>query len=185
MKKTTMVLLLCSIALLIVPSLGAQVAGSSANSGVLGYLDPHTGAFRPVTLATEESVDAASLPVFGGTITVTLTITLKTTAITNVTCSANVSVTDAATTGTPRFLTETETVAATGTGTTRTCKITIPYSWGLATQSTDSMSTGYVVSGSPATAGALPVRTSTVSPLDTRKVPANGTITALSAAVTL
>lgn len=182
--KTSIVFLLIG-SLLILPAAWAQAAGASAASGVLGYLDPHTGAFHPVTSATEESVDAASLPVFGGTITVTLTITLKTTAITNVTCSANVSVTDAATTGVPRFLAETNTVAATGTGTTRTCKMTIPYAWGLSTQTTDSMSTGYVVSGAPATAGALPVRTSTVSPLDSRKVPANGTITALTGNVTL
>jgi hypothetical protein len=46
------------------------------------------------------------------------------------------------------------------------------------------MSTGYSVFGSTGTA-ALPQRSASRSPLDTRKVPANGAITALTAAVTL
>jgi hypothetical protein len=74
-------------------------------------------------------------------------------------------------------------VAATGTGATRTCKLSIPYSWSLTSQSTDNMTTGYSVIATTGTAG-LPQRTSTRNPLDTRKVPANGTITALTAAVT-
>ncbi len=182
--KITVVFLLCICFVLIVPVIGAQAAASSANSGILGYLDPHTGAFRPFTQPVEDSVDAAALPVFGGTVTLTLTITLKTAGITNVTCSANISTTDALTTS-PRSLGEQTTVAATGTGTTRTCKLVINYAWGLATQSSDSMSTSYLVFGGPATAGALPQRNSSLNPLDTRKVPANGTMTTLAANVTL
>ena len=83
-----------------------------------------------------------------------------------------------------RFFGETDTVAATGTGATRTCKLSIPYAWGLATQSSDSMSTSYEVFGTAGTTG-LPQRTSSLSPLDTRKVPAKGAITALTANVTL
>jgi hypothetical protein len=75
-------------------------------------------------------------------------------------------------------------VAATGTGTTRTCKLSIPYAWSLTTPSTDSMHTSYSVLGSTGTTG-LPQRSASRSPLDTRKVPANGAITALTAAVTL
>jgi len=113
---------------------------------------------------------------------VTLTITLKTTALTNITCSEEVTVLDAAAT-TPRFFAESDSVTATGTGATRTCKLSIPYAWALATQSSDNMSTSYSVFGITSTG--LPQRTSSLSPLDTRKVPANGATTALTAAVTL
>jgi hypothetical protein len=112
---------------------------------------------------------------------VTLTITLKTTGLTNITCSEEVSVLDAPTS--PRFFAESNTVVATGTGGTRTCKLSIPYAWALVTQSSDSMSTSYAVVGSTGTGP--PQRTSSLSPLDTRKVPANGATTALTAAVTL
>jgi hypothetical protein len=177
-------LLTCMCCVLVAPAVWGQAASSSAKPGILGYLDPQTGAFRAVPSVAEDSVDAAALATFGGTINVTLTITLKTTVITTVNCTAEVTVQDAITTGVPRFIAETDTVAATGTGTTRKCVLSIPYSWSLATQSTDNMSTTYTVSGSAAS-NALPQRTSTLSPLDTRKVPISGTITALAANVTI
>lgn len=181
----TKLLLICMCCVIAVPSVWAQTANSPANSGVLGYWDPHTGAFRPVTAAAEEAFpDAAALTTFGGTITLTITITLKTTSLTTITCSEAVSVIDGATTGAPRVFSESNTVAATGTGSTRTCKLSIPYAWGLATPTSDSMTTSYSVLGNTGTTG-LPQRTSFLTPLDTRKVPANGAITALTAAVTL
>jgi copper chaperone CopZ len=150
-------------------------------------LDPHTGAFRPVPSAAEEGPDAAAPTTFTVTITVTLTITLKTTALTNITCSEEVSVVSeevSVVDGTTslRLFAESNTVAATGTGTTRTCKLSIPNSWGLTTQASNNMSTSSVVFGSTGTTG-LAQRTSTLSPLDTRKVLASGTTTALTAAV--
>lgn len=164
-------------------SASTQTATTPAKPGILGYLDPHTGAFRPVPQAVESSIteDAAVSPTTG-TITLTLTITLKTTGLTTITCSAEVSIFDGTTS--PRSFLESESVAATGTVTTRTCKITIPYSWSLATASSDMMSTSYTVTGSTGTMG-LPQRTSAVSPFSTIKVPANGTPTSMSANVTL
>jgi hypothetical protein len=182
----TKLLLICMCFVLTASSVWGQAANTAENTGILGYWDPHSGAFRPVTAAAQESSPdaAAALTTFGGTITVTLTITLKTTSLNAITCSEAVSVVDGATTGAPRFFSESNTVAATGTGTTRTCKLSIPYSWGLTTQASDNMTTGYTVLGATGT-NALPQRTSSSSPLDTRKVPANGAITALTAAVTL
>jgi len=175
-------LLICMCCVMVAPAVWGQAANGPAKSGILGYLDPQTGAFRPVPSGAEEGPDATPLATFGGTITVTLTITLKTTGLTNITCSEEVSVLDAVQTS-PRFFAESNTVVATGTGGTRTCKLSIPYSWALATQSSDSMSTSYAVFGNTGTG--LPQRTSGLSPLDTRKVPANGATTALTAAVTL
>jgi hypothetical protein len=182
--RITKLLLICMCCVMVAPAVWSQTANGPANPGILGYLDPHTGAFRPVPSATEEGPDAAALTTFGGTITVTLTISLRTTSLTTITCSEGVSVFDGATTTSPRFFVESNTVAATGTGTTRTCKLSIPYSWGLTTQASDNMTTTYSVFGSTGTNG-LPERSSTLSPLDTRKVPANGVITALTANVTL
>jgi len=179
--RITKLLLICLCCVMVAPVVWGQTENGPAKPGILGYLDPHTGAFRPVPSGAEESPDA--LTTFTGTITVTLTITLKTTGLTNITCSEEVSVLDAAATS-PRFYAESNSVAATGTGTTRTCKLSIPYAWALATQASDNMTTGYSVVGSTGTTG-LPQRSASRSPLDTRKVPANGAITALTAAVTL
>jgi hypothetical protein len=181
--RITKLLLICMCCVMVASAVWAQTANSQAKPGILGYLDPHTGAFRPVPAVAEESVDAPAAAVFTGTITLTITVTLKTTGLTNITCSEEVSVLD----GTPPSFSsfgESNAVAATGTGTTRTCKLSIPYSWSLATQASDMMSTNYTVAGATGTAG-LPIRSSTRFPVDARKVPANGATTALTAAVTL
>ena len=178
--RITKLFLICLCCVMVAPAVWGQTENGPAKPGILGFLDPRTGAFRPVPSGAEESPDA--LTTFTGTITVTLTITLKTAGLTNITCSEEVSVLDAAATS-PRFYAESNSVAATGTGTTRTCKLSIPYAWALATQASDNMSTSYVVFGSTSTGP--PTRSSTLSPLDTRKVPANGATTALTANVTL
>jgi hypothetical protein len=167
--------------LIAVPAVWGQAVNSPAKPSILGYLDPHTGAFRPIFPAVEDDAELPAAATFAGTITVTLTITLKTTSLTNITCIADVAAFDASNTV---ALEESNTVAATGTGSTRTCKLTIPYAWSLTTQSTDSMRTSYTVLGTAGTTG-LPQRTSSRIPLDTRHIPGNGVITTLSAAVTL
>jgi hypothetical protein len=179
--RITKLLLICMCCVMVAPTVWAQTATSQAKPGILGYLDPHTGAFRPVPAAAEETTEAPAAPTVTGTVTVTLTITLKTTGLTNITCSEELSVAD---TSSFSSFAESNSVAATGTGTTRTCKLSIPYSWGLTTASNDSMTTSYAVVGFTGTTG-LPQRSSSHFPLDTRKVPANGAITALTASVTL
>jgi hypothetical protein len=176
--RITKLLLICMCCLIVAPAVWGQAANSPTQHGILGYLDPHTGAFRPVPLAAEEGTDSAPLATFGGTVTVTLTITVKSAGITKIECTADVAVIDAVTTS-ARIFEE----SATSTGTTKTCKLTIPYSWALATQSSDTMSTTYSVLGIGSTVP--PQRTSTLSPLDTRKVPANGVTTNLTASVTI
>jgi hypothetical protein len=181
--RITKLFLISVCCVVVTPVVWGQAATAPTRPGILGYLDPHTGAFRPVPSAVEDGAEPAALTTFGGTVTVTLTITVKSTGITTVICSAEVSVADGITTGVVRLLGESNAVAATGTGSARKCVLTMPYSWALASQSSDSMSTTYIVSGSAASNG-LPQRSSTVAPLDTRKVPINGTITALTANVT-
>lgn len=182
--RVTKLLWLCMCCVIVVPTVWGQVASVPAKPGILGYLDAQTGAFRPIPAAVEDGAEALALTTFGGTITVTLTITVKSVGITSIMCSAIVAVEDGATLGSPRSFAESNAVAATGTGSARKCVLTIPYSWALATQSSDSMSTTYTVSGTGATNG-LPQRSSSLSPLDTRKVPITGTNTALTATVTI
>jgi hypothetical protein len=177
MRITKLLLILCC--LIVAPALWGQTANSSAKPGILGYLDPNTGAFRPVP-AADEITDA--LTTFGGTITVSFAITVKSTGLTNVSCTIEVSVIDASTSS-ARIYGESATAAATGSGTTRTCKVTLPYAWALATQASDNMTTSYFVTGGGSVSALA--RSSTLSQLDTRKVPANGATTALTAAVTL
>jgi hypothetical protein len=179
--RITKLLLVGMCCLIAAPAVWGQAATSPARPGILGYLDPRTGAFRPIAPAAEDDAELPAATTFTGTVTVTITITVKTTALTTFTCSASVSANDGTTS--PVFFDETNTVAATGTGTTRTCKLSIPYAWSLTTQSTDNMTTSYSVFGTAGTTG-LPQRTSTRTPLDTRKVPANGATTPLTASVT-
>lgn len=182
MRTTILLLLICNFCLFAAPAVWGQGANMPAKPGILGYLDPHTGAFRPVPAAAQDDTEPPAATTFTGTITVTITITVKSTSVSTFTCTAGVSVLDGTTS--PVFFDESNTVAATGTGSTRTCKLTIPYAWSLTTQSTDNMSTTYTVSATTGTSG-LPQRTATRSPLDTRKVPASGATTALTAAVTI
>jgi hypothetical protein len=183
--RITKLLLICMCCLMVVPTVWAQTANSQAKPGILGYLDPHTGAFRPIPAVAEEDSALAAATTIAGTVTVTLAITVKTAGLTNITCSEEVSVSDGITTASPSFFTESNSVAATTSPTGgKTCKLSIPYSWSLTTPGSDSMTTSYVVLGTTGTTG-LPTRSSSRFPLDTRKVPASGAITALTAAVTL
>jgi hypothetical protein len=185
--RISKLLLICICCLLAAPAVWGQAANSQAPQGILGYLDPKTGAFRPFAPPAEDLAEPLALTTFTGTVNLTITITVKSTGIASVVCTQDVTVIDNAATS-PRAFGEFDEVVATGTGATRTCKLSIPYSWGLATQSSDSMTTSYQVFGSGSTSGlplTLPIRESLLTQLDTRKVPSSGTTTALTAAVTI
>jgi hypothetical protein len=178
------VLLICLGCLIAVPAVWGQAANSQAKSGILGFLDPQTGAFRPAPQAVAAEGEEPALTTYTGTIDVTLTITVKSSGLTNFTCTATTFVMDNLTGGSPVTYTETNTVAATGSGSTRTCTLAIPYSWALATASSDAMSTSYTVQGTTGASG-LPQRMASRDPLDSRRVPSSGATTHLSATVIL
>ena len=90
--RITKLLSICMSCLIVAPAVWGQEAKTPAKPGILGYLDPNTGTFRPASPAADESLDAAALTPIGATITVTLTITVKTTSLTNITCTADVFV---------------------------------------------------------------------------------------------
>jgi hypothetical protein len=184
--RITKVLLICVCCLMSMSVVWGQSANSQARPGILGYLDPRTGAFHTIVPPVEDAaaIDLPPAPaVFNGTLNLTITVTVKSVGITTVVCSAQLSVTDLA--ATPRLIDESNSVTASGTGATRTCKLSIPYSWGLVAQALDTMTTSYIVVGSASATNTLPNRTSSLSPIDSRKVPANGAVTSLTAAVTI
>ena len=90
--RTTRLLLICICCLgIAVPTLWGQAASGQAMNGILGYLDPRTGAFRAVTAVVDDSDSLPAAIVVGGTVTLTITITVKTTGLTNFTCSASIT----------------------------------------------------------------------------------------------
>ena len=182
--KLSKLLSICMCCLLTTTPGWGQASSGQSRPGVLGYYNPQTRIFRPLPRPTADTVEPPALTTVTGTVTLTINITLKTAGITNVSCIAGVSVSDGPTTN-MRTFDDAGLVAATGTGSTRTCKVTVPYSWALATQSSDQMTTSYLVTNNPFLKTAPPDRASLLNPLDTRIVPASGTITALTANVTL
>jgi hypothetical protein len=141
-------------------------------------LDPKTGSFKPLPQAasSSEEILAAAVTVTGKLV-FSFTITVSSLGLTGdtVVCSAEASLDDSPTTG-GIFITEAASVGAKEASTV-SCTVTIPYSWTLATISTDRVSLSYTISvlGSTA-AAALPNRTSSHS-LGSITVPVNGAIT--------
>ena len=78
--RITQLFLICMCCLMAAPAVWGQATNSPAKPGILRYLDPQTGAFRPVPPATEADTELPAATTFTGTITVTITITVKTTA---------------------------------------------------------------------------------------------------------
>lgn len=156
----------------------SQTAARADQSGVPGFLDPQSGVFKPLALTGPgvEEILAASTTV-GGKLVFNFTITVSSLGLgaDTVVCTATASLVDSTATG-GIFITESASVGVKEAGTVN-CTVTIPYSWTLATMSTDRVSLSYsigVVGSTSATV--LPNRISAHG-LGTISVPANGTTT--------
>jgi len=175
--KTITGLTLVCFAGLAQPVLSQTAAGTEA-SGIPGFLDPRSGGFKPLALAGPgvEEILAASTTV-GGKLVFNFTITVSSLGLTadTVVCTALLPLVDSPTTG-GVFITESASVGVKEASTVN-CTVTIPYSWTLATMSTDRVSLSYSISvaGSTSTT-VLPNRNSTHG-LGSISVPANGTTT--------
>jgi hypothetical protein len=130
---------------------------------------------------TEENSDATSATT--GTVAITLTVTVETAGVKAVYCSGIVGINDGALTALTVYEVST-TVAATGSGATRTCDISVPYSFVLATPTSDGLTVSYTIS---APTGATPLgRTLGATPIKTIKpLPKSGSTTNLAAAATI
>src|SRR4029077_19015618 len=111
------------------------------------YMDPRTGIFHsiphPDTL--DEDAPPPAKTTFTGSIVMNFTITVSTVfaSTTPIACIGEASVQDAGST-TSIFEVGGSTVMR-GTGTTVTCSVKIPYSWGLASAATDKIRLSYSV----------------------------------------
>jgi len=178
-RKLSNIVVLCACVLGMSAALVGQ--NSSVSHGIRGYLDPKTGAFHPIPVVEDSDAEAAPAVVtYGGKFVFKFTITVAATisATAKIACSADASVTDI-NGASYNFFDETASALATRSGTTATCTVNIPYSWKLASGSTDMVSLSYVISApseiSVAT-DAYPNRLSTAS-ITSIKVPLNGATT--------
>ena len=182
--KLSLIFCCCACFLGMTLSLWGQNAAST--HGILGYLDPQTGAFHLLPQASQDEAPPATTTVTGK-IVATFTITVNSTfaSTTKIGCNINATVVDAVT---GNIISE---VAggdvARGSGTTVTCTATIPYSWTLGSASTDKVSLNYTVQVPvTVTSGAnlYPLRLSAQS-LGSISVPATGTTTTETIAATI
>ena len=161
---------------------------AAAARGIRGYLDPQTGVFHTIPHPVlQDDADAPVLTAYSGKIVVTFTITVDSTiaATAKIGCEVDASLEDI---GSGNFISESAaTAVARGSASTVTCKATIPYTWKLATASTDMIGLSYTITSPVAVATAaaeFPLRISSQS-LPSIKVPATGTTTTEAVAATI
>jgi hypothetical protein len=123
--------------------------------GIPGYLDPRTGAFRPMPVVTDSEDPTPFVTPTTGKIVLTLTVALVSTFPTTEAFSCGLTATASDTSGLT-FI-DSELIAATKAGGNLTCTITLNYSWALATPTVDHMIVEYTINGAVGTAG-LPTR---------------------------
>jgi hypothetical protein len=165
--------------LAIVASSVAQVQ-TRKSPGVLGYLDPRTGSFHTLPVPDSDAAEVQPPTTFGGSFVVSFTISVKSAiaSTAKIACSVSAITIDNIASGAPNIIEEEAAVLATRSGTSATCTVTIPYSWNLATATSDKVTLTYVLSA-PAEATAttaFPQRLSTQT-IATIAVPANGKTT--------
>jgi hypothetical protein len=182
MNKTLSTLLLaCVGCLAISQSLWGQ--STSAAGGIRGYLNPRTGAFHPTPLVADTDADAQpAATVFGGKFVVNFTITVASAIPTTdpISCAVSLAFEDNLAAG-GHIIEEEVVVTGTRSGSTVTCKATLPYSWTLVTPTTDMVPLSYTISSAGATS---PFRLSSQS-IATIKVPANGATTTETVTATI
>jgi hypothetical protein len=181
-------ILVCVCLLGLAQPVWSQKANETAKPGILGYLDPKTGAFRPLVQhpVEDEEVEPALAPTTG-TFTFNFTVTIKSTNLASdtIVCSASASTTDISGEVIGVSVSESASVKATVTGSTAQCTVTIPYSWPLKFASTDTVMLNYSVdaTGGSTTFG-QPTRYS-FQTLPTIPVPKTGATTTETIASTI
>lgn len=160
---------------------------NSSGKKVFGYQDSE-GTFHPMAKAVPDTTTPATT----GTVDVTLTITVKSTFPTGTTrsilCGANVIATMISATDTVTDYTETAYANATGSGTSFTCTLKIPYSWIVSSTAVEKSVLGsYIVTVNNSTLSAGPaiLRISQGDFLSTSTIPATGTTSSYAVAVTI
>ena len=155
-----------------------QEAGRAGSKGALGYFDYSTGEFRPVGPMEDFSSEALAATTQPGTITVSFNITIRSAIPANyvISCGVSAVVTEVSLSGV-NLISDDATVAATRTGGTAKCTVTIPYSWALVNPSTARLSLSYNLSASKAGAAAGLLNRLSLGTIANMAVPASGATT--------
>lgn len=156
----------------------SQEASPARPHGALGYFDYSTGAFRPIVQMEDfDSNSVAATNPQTGTVVVNFTITIKSVfpATSPISCDVGAIVTDISGADI-NVITESGTAAATRTGNTAKCTVTIPYSWAVSNPTTARLSLTYALSMSKTGTTGLLIRGSSGG-IASLPVPANGATT--------
>ena len=155
--------------------------------GILGYLDPKTGAFRPVIQSPAEDEEVEPAVATTGKFVFNFTISIKSTTLGSdtIACSASATTSEFSATGVTFTADEEASVKATVTGSTAKCTVTIPYSWNLKTPSADTVTLGYTVEALAASTSAATLNRLSLQSLPAIKVPATGATTTTAIASTI
>ncbi len=162
MKSLTILAVCVCLSAVSLPAWAQAANGTAAATthgrGILGYLDPQTGAFRPKRTQVSAPVDSTTVSITQGTFVVGLTVNVISSFPSGETyiCSA-ISEVFEETSGLD-FI-DTASVAGTRSGNTVTCTVMIPYYWPLATPSQDTVNVSFsVIATGPASANGQPTR---------------------------
>ena len=164
--------------------------GAQNPRAVPGHITAGTTNRAPMVVEDNLDLALASLTTFGGTFTFKIAITVKSTNLGSdaIICGAGTVVDDInLTTGmNSGSYIEEASILATRSGSTATCTVNIPYSWGLANGSTDNVSLFYTINATTQTVGSFGVPSrGNQHFLASIKVPANGTTTTTNFAATI
>jgi len=176
MRISRIVLPVCICLLGLTQPVRSQKTNETPQHGIPGYLDPRTGTFKPMAnLASPEESEIEALAPSSGDFAVTFNISVKSSipSTDTIACTFNASVYE---TTTGKDFTDSMTVAATRSGATATCKLTMFYSWPLTSPTTDLVNLTYTVSAGGTGSAVLPNRES-FQTLSSIKVPAVGATT--------
>ena len=177
--STPILLFACSLGM----NLSLWGQNAAAVHGIQGYLDPRTRIFHSIPhLDAPDAADPPATTTYSGTIVVNFTITVSSViaSTSEIACVAGASLLD---TGTTNVIVDGAGSAVTrGTGTTVTCSVTIPYSWKLASATTDKVNLSYSVISPVNFTTPFPFRRGSQS-LGSIKVPVSGTTTTKNVAV--
>lgn len=157
----------------------SQEASQAGAAEALGYFDFSTGSFRPVRqMADFDSDILTAAATQGGSFVVNFTITIRSAIPTNsvINCGVSAVLTEASVAGV-NIITEGANVAATRTGNTAKCTVTIPYSWQVLNPATARVSLSYILSASRATAATGLLNRTSGGSIASIPVPANGATT--------
>jgi hypothetical protein len=173
--KTVKLIFAIACVLGLAASCFAQDVQTKKTPGILGYLDPKTGAFRILPTPGTGPAESPTVSPTTGKLVFNLTIAVNPglSSSAKILCTATAAVAEASTGG---VFEDTGAVAATRTGSTAKCTATLPYGWNLANPSSDRVGLSVNVTATVGT-GAPPFTESISSQSLSIAVPPSGTTT--------